>query len=542
MASSSPLTQIRSTNHRTALGHALGLTACLAGLLVLTPAWAQTPGTGGPDDVARAAAAAQVSDTPIEGRVDPTTYRIGPGDELAIRYSDLLDPVILRVAPSGELLLPDVGTFQVAGLTLAETQARLREALKPYIKGKGFVLALNKPRRFRIPVLGDVERPGSVTLQAPVRASEAIAAAGGITGTGARRGIQLRRTSDTLFVDLIRYTRAGDVASNPLVFETDVIYVPSVRGRIEVLGAVPHPGLYDYVPGDHVSTAIALGGGTLANAALESAELAHVRADGTRSVEKVAVAAAMASPGSSADPPLEEGDRIFIPSRSHWLEGAHVEVEGEVARPGPYPITDGVDRIRSVLERAGGFTEQADRPAVRVERMVKDEEPDSVFLRIALSQEQLLAASDRAYVVAKTRERQALSAHVGVLLEAGDARGDLPLRDLDRIVVPKQVPYVSVQGEVRSPGYVSYREGWKVDDYVKAAGGTTSRAYKSRTRVTLSLTGRPVAAEDVGALRPGDQVLIPSKPDRNPWGTIRDVIGVVAAASAIVIAVEAVKQ
>jgi protein involved in polysaccharide export with SLBB domain len=174
--------------------------------------------------------------------------------------------------------------------------------------------------------------------------------------------------------------------------------------------------------------------------------------------------------------------------------------------------------------------------------MVKDEEPDSVFLRIALSQEQLLAASDRAYVVAKTRERQALSAHVGVLLQAGDARGDLPLRDLDRIVVPKRVPYVSVQGEVRSPGYVPYREGWKVDDYVDAAGGTTSRAYKSRTRVTLSLTGRPVAADDVGTLRPGDQVLIPSKPDRNPWGTIRDVIGVVAAASAIVIAVEAVNQ
>ena len=538
MASSSILTQIRSISHRTARRLVLGLAIC-AGLLALTPAWAQTPGSGVPDDAARAA---QAADTPIEGRVDPTTYRIGPGDELALRYSDLLEPKLLRVAPSGELLLPDVGTFQVAGLTLAETQARLKEALKPYIKGKGFVLALNKPRRFRIPVLGDVERPGSVTLQAPVRASEAIAAAGGITGTGARRGIQLRRTSDTLLVDLIRYTRAGDVASNPLVFETDVIYVPSVRGRIEVLGAVPHPGLYDYVPGDHVSTAIALGGGTLANAALESGELAHVRADGTRSVEKVALAAAMASPGSSADPPLEEGDRIFIPSRSHWLEGAHVEVEGEVARPGPYPITDGVDRIRSVLERAGGFTEQADRPAVRVERMVKDEEPDSVFLRIALSQEELLAASDRAYVVAKTRERQALSAHVGVLLEAGDARGDLPLRDLDRIVVPKRVPYVSVQGEVRSPGYVPYREGWKVDDYVKAAGGTTSRAYRSRTRVTLSLTGRPVAAEDVGALRPGDQVLIPSKPDRNPWGTIRDVIGVVAAASAIVIAVEAVNQ
>jgi protein involved in polysaccharide export with SLBB domain len=536
------LTQIRSTSHRTAPRSILGLIALCAGFLALTHAWAQTSGAAVPDEAARAAPTAQTTDTPIEGRVDPTTYRIGPGDELALRYSDLLEPKILRVAPSGELLLPDVGTFQVAGLTLAETQARLKEALKPYIKGKGFVLALSRPRRFRMPVLGDVERPGSVTLQAPVRASEAIAAAGGITATGARRGIEVRRANDTLRVDLIRYTRAGDLASNPLVFETDVIYVPPARMRMEVLGAVPHPGLYEFVPGDRLSTAIALGGGTLADAAPEAAELARVRADGTRSIEKVALAEALASPGGDADPLLAEGDRVFIPSRSNYLKGAHVEVEGEVARPGPYPITEGVDRVRSVLERAGGFTDQADRPAMRVERMVKDEEPDSVFLRMALQQEELLAGSDRAYVIAKSRERQAVSAHVGVLLEAGDERGDLPLRDLDRIVVPKRVNYVSVQGEVRAPGYVPYREGWKVDDYVKAAGGTTSRAYKSRTRVTLSLTGRPVAPEDVHALRPGDQVLIPTKPDRNPWGTIRDLIGVVAAASAIVIAVEAVKQ
>jgi polysaccharide biosynthesis/export protein len=542
VASSSALTSLRPTSHPTALGHALGLAFCCAGLFIALAARGQTSPPVAPEDAARAGTATSTTDTPIEGRVDPNTYRLGPGDELALRYSDLTDPRILRVAPSGELVLPNVGPISIAGLTLAEAQARVRDALKPYIKGRGFALALNKPRRFRMPVLGDVERPGSVTLQAPVRASEAIAAAGGITSTGARRGIEVRRSTDTLRVDLVRYTRAGDLSANPLVFETDVIYVPSAGNQIEVLGAVPHPGRYDFVPGDRLTTALALSGGTLGEAALEGAELAHVRADGTRQTETVEIARALASPGSEADRPLAEGDRLFIPSRSHWLEGAHVEIEGEVARPGPYPITEGTDRIRSILERAGGYTQQADRAAVRVERMLKDEEPDSVFLRIALDQEQLLTQSDRAYVIAKSRERQALSAHVGLLLEAGDARGDIALRDQDRIVVPKHVPYVSVQGEVRAPGYVPYREGWKVDDYIKAAGGTTSRAYMSRTRVTLSLTGRPVASDDVGPLRAGDVILIPTKPDRNVWGTVRDIVGVVAAAASIVIAVEAVKQ
>ena len=201
-------------------------------VLTATPAWAQSTPPSRLDDPARAADPAPSADAPIEGRVDPDTYRVGPGDEFALRYSDLLDPKILRVAPSGELLLPDAGPVAVAGLTLRETQARVREQLRPYIRGKGFMLALHRPRRFRIPVLGDVERPGSVTLQAPVRASEAIAAAGGIGPTGARRGIQVRRGSDTLRVDLVRYTRSGDLEANPLVFETDVVYVPATGRHI----------------------------------------------------------------------------------------------------------------------------------------------------------------------------------------------------------------------------------------------------------------------------------------------------------------------
>ena len=153
-------------------------------------------------------AAPLATDPAIEGRVDPETYRVGPGDEFALRTSDLLEPRVLRVGPSGELLLPDAGSIPLAGLTLKEADARVRERLRPYVRGKGFVFALHRPRRFGLRVLGDVVTPGVVTLQAPVRASEAIQAAGGVTDRGARRGIQVRRGTDTLLVDLVRYERA----------------------------------------------------------------------------------------------------------------------------------------------------------------------------------------------------------------------------------------------------------------------------------------------------------------------------------------------
>ncbi len=489
-----------------------------------------------------ASAAAITNDAPIEGRVDPDTYRVGPGDEFALRYSDLLDPRILRVAPSGELLLPDAGSVAVAGLSLREAESRVREALRPYVRGKGFVIALHRPRRFRLPVLGDVNRPGVVTLQAPVRASEAIEAAGGVTPTGAQRGIEVRRGSDTLRVDLVSYVRAGDLTANPLVFETDVIYVPATGRSVEIAGAVAHAGRFDFLEGDRLTTLVALGGGLLPEAALDEAALVRFRSDGAREEVSVQLSAAIAAPGGPDDLRLAEGDRLFLPTRSHWREVPYVWVEGEVARPGPYPIEEGRDRIRSVLERAGGYTDLADRAAVRVERELEEAYPDTAFLRLARERDQLLSQADRSYVIMKTREREALSAPVGALLESGDSSGDVLLRRRDRIVVPLRVSVVSVQGEVRSPGHIPYEADRKADDYIKAAGDYTSRAYKSRVRITLAATGRQVGVDETKAIMPGDIVWVPAKPERNPWGTIRDIIGVTAAAAAIVLAVEAVNQ
>ena len=497
------------------------------------------PGSGARPDP-RAVTAPSAAEPAIEGRVDPETYRVGPGDEFALRYSDLLEPRILRVAPSGELLVPDAGSIDLAGLTLREADARVRERLRPYVRGKGFAFSLHRPRRFGLRVLGDVQTPGVVTLQAPVRASEAIEAAGGVVTGGARRGIQVRRGDDTLLVDLVRHARAGDVKANPLVFETDVIYVPTSTWTVEALGAVAHPGRFDYVAGDRVSDLLALAGGLKPDAAPDQSLLRGGATSKPAEATPVRVSEILGSPGGAADTPLRPGDVLYVPAVVHYLEQEHVVVEGEVAHPGPYPIEEGVTRIRSVLEKAGGFTPFANRGGVRVERPLTHAPTDSAFLRIAEEQGPLLSPVERLYVLTRARERNAVSAPVGALLLAGDARGDVPLYDGDRIVVPRHLPFVSVQGEVRSPGHVPYREGWKVGDYVKAAGDYTGRAYKSRTRVTQAATGSPLWAADVREVRAGDVIWVPTEPDRNPWGTIRDIIAVTAAAASVVIAVEAV--
>ncbi len=465
---------------------------------------------------------------PIAGRVDPATYRVGPGDEFALRYSDLVDPRILRVGPAGDLVLPDVGRLAVAGLTLKEMEERVREKMRPYVRGRGFDISLYRPRRFRLYVSGEVMSPGTVTLQAPVRASEAIEAAGGVSGAGARRGIQIRRGADTLLVDLLLASRGGSLDSDPLVFESDVLYVPPQGRRVEIWGAVAHPGRYDYVSGDRWSTLVAAAGGALPGAALGDATVESFDPNGVSERAPARLDEAIAAPGSAADAPLREGDRVFIPGRPRWMEGDVVFIEGEVARPGPYPIQSGVDRVRSVLSLAGGFTRYADSTATRVERMMTGTAADTSFLRLAERDPDMLSPREREYVVTRSRERQAISANVGRALTHGDPFADVPLHDQDRIVVPRRVALVAVQGEVKAPGYVPYVPGRKLGDYVKDAGGFTSRARESHIRVTLARTGGSLPADEIGPLQAGDAIWVPTKPDRNTWGGIRDVITVAA--------------
>jgi protein involved in polysaccharide export with SLBB domain len=325
---------------------ALAALFCLAAF----PVFAREPVPGSPTAVRLVSGPEPAP--PIRNRVEPATYRVGPGDELMLHGTGTAEPVWLRVGPAGELVLPRAGSISATGLTLVALEARIRERLgQRALRDPG--LTLHRPRQFRILVVGEVETAGAVTLQAPARASEAIAAAGGVTARAARRGIRVLRGSDTLLADLVRVERTGDRRNDPLVFEDDVIHVPTLGPFIELIGVVARPGRLAFVPGDRLSDLVALAGGVLPQAALGHAELTRMDDRGLPQRRPVPLEAVLQAPGGAADLPLAEGDRLYIPEQSRWRQGPRVEVGGEVVRPGPYPIVEGEDRLLSVLERAG---------------------------------------------------------------------------------------------------------------------------------------------------------------------------------------------
>ena len=160
-------------------------------------------------------------------------------------------------------------------------------------------------------------------------------------------------------------------------------------------------------------------------------------------------------------------------------------IRGEVGRPGVYALSPG-ERLSSVVERAGGFTDAAFlRGAVLTRGTVADAQREE--LRAIVKR---IAAEARPPDDPRERDRmERFLAAVGGLSPEGripvrlshprlmkGSRDDIPLADGDVLTVPPNPGTVALAGAVRSPGAFPAREDAGYRDYVRGAGGAARDA------------------------------------------------------------------
>ncbi len=160
-----------------------GLVAVLLGLEAQCPAWS-----------------AQASD-----------YSLSVGDVISFDFvDDTLPPQELAISSDGELNVPLIGDFKVAGLTVPEALEAMRTA---FIERKIFIdpqVSLSVVSFRPIFVLGDVKAPGSFPFQPLLTVEQAVALAGGQSAVGATgedrviTSARLRGSLDEVEVDIAR--------------------------------------------------------------------------------------------------------------------------------------------------------------------------------------------------------------------------------------------------------------------------------------------------------------------------------------------------
>ncbi len=526
----------------------IGLLGALGLLVCAASAAAQGLPAGVPDglEAARAAAgraamqgAAKSSAAPtvaLPGAVDPREYRLGPGDALSVTvWGRVTRSEELLVGPEGYVVLPDAGTLKVDGLTLEEGRDRILAALRRELVHVQMDVRLSRPRRFVAYLTGQVREPGPVEALGTTRVSDLLTTERLLENSSHRRIEVQRRDGTWAYADLDLFLLTGDLTLNPYVRDGDVLQVPVATEFIYANGALARPGRFELGPRDSLFTLLLLAGDPAPSASADRALLIRW----TEPFRPDSLWLALGDIYSRrVNPPLSDGDRLYAYFVPRYHEQHEVVVEGEVARPGTYPIVPGVTRISDVVRAADGFLPEADLSAIRILRANPSaNEKDPEFDRLLrLSRAELtsseyeklrtkLAAMREEYRVDWNRVRSEKST-VDLLMLNGDV-----------VRVQKLVTSIRVDGEVRHPGTLAFQPGLKVDDYIRQAGGYSNRAWHGKVRVTRSITGQTLYARDVTSLGPGDFVWVPEKPDLNLSQAGLSVLAAAASIATIALAI-----
>jgi polysaccharide export outer membrane protein len=99
---------------------------------------------------------------------DNLEYPLGPGDVLRIQVFQNPDLTTeTRVSENGSITYPLIGAVEVGGLSIAEAERKIADALKKggFIKQAQVNILLLQMRGSQVSVLGQVNRPGRFPLE-----------------------------------------------------------------------------------------------------------------------------------------------------------------------------------------------------------------------------------------------------------------------------------------------------------------------------------------------------------------------------------------
>jgi polysaccharide export outer membrane protein len=465
------------------------------------------------------------NDQLLEGAVDLNKYIVGPSDIFSLGIWGVINqPLPLAVSPEGSLIVPTVGEINVAGLTLNEAKQKVIDRVKKRFISAEITLTLVSPRRFTITVTGVGQGiyPVSAIMRASTIISFIFSDSVSLIKSGTQpferpnfslRNITLKhKNGQTQRIDLFKYYATQDEKYNPFLNEGDVINLPKYDwdGRfISVQGAVQYPGVFEYIEGDDLETALQLVRGVTSVALLDSIMIARLDPTATK-MERIYVKFE-----ESKHMKLQPDDRVMVSAYAEERRDFKVLVLGEVVRGGYYPITKNNTKLSDVIAETGGLTPSAYLPTSELYRKVDTLSIQGGKLGDSLETFYTMRLND---VLSSKDERENFSqdlkykiGRVNVDFEklwSGDESQNITVHNGDIIYISDNKKQVYVYGQVNKPGYVPFKEGADYTYYINAAGGYADRANQDEIRI-IKFKTREWQEPDKAKIQSNDFVYVP---------------------------------
>ncbi|MGB7264695.1 MAG: SLBB domain-containing protein [Terracidiphilus sp.] len=377
-------------------------------------------------------------------------YVLGPGDSLTINMwggeSNRLARIIDR---QGQIELPEAGTVMISGMTIAQAQTAVQQALSTQFQGEHVEISLARLRTVRVYVVGDVQRPGAYDVSSLSTPLSALYAAGGPTSRGSLRILRQYRGDQLVReVDLYDFLLKGVRSGVERLLPGDTLLVPPVGPQVSVEGMVHRPAIYELNGEKTLNQVLELAGGVLSTASLKEINVARIVAHQRRTMLSLQLPNNPAEVAQKlADFTVQGGDDVVISQILPYNQSA-VYLEGHVYRPGVYPYKDGMT-INDLLHSYQDVLPEPSDHAELVRLLPPDYRPETITFNL----------------------HDALIGNDSFLLEPFDLIHIYGRYEID-------APMVSIQGQVLRPGTYPMSEGMTVAGLVRMAGGFTRSAYQ----------------------------------------------------------------
>jgi polysaccharide biosynthesis/export protein len=451
----------------------------------------------------------------------------------------------------------------------------------------------------QIAVIGEVSRPGTYTVRgdaigaftpySPPKLTRAIQSAGGLTPSARISQIQIRRPTkngrfQSIRVNLLPLLQRGDYSPDIFLEDGDTIFIPAQKPlsvsqsnliaasnlatqttgpiNIVMVGEVSRPGTYP-VRGETagpngtlspptLTQAIKFAGGLTPSASISGIRIQ--RANKTGSVQSIAVNLnrLLRNADFSQDLLLQEGDKVFIPTRAslnpeetiliasstlapQTTGPLNIAVVGEVSRPGTYPVrgetagpnnTIAPPTISQAIKIAGGLTPSASIRDIKIQRNTRDgkQRTFNVDLQQLLktgdfTQDYLLQEGDKVLIPTRPVLNAEDANLIAISTLAPQTTGPLNIVVVGEVSRPGTYP---VRGETAGPNNTIAPP--TLTQAIKISGGLTPSANIRQVQVERNTrSGKQLLSVNLQqllqsgdftqdlVLQEGDKVLIPTR-------------------------------
>ncbi|MDQ2719000.1 MAG: SLBB domain-containing protein [Bacteroidota bacterium] len=384
----------------------------------------------------------------------PAGYILGPDDEIVVSvYGFSEKKYNLRVNESGEIYIPNVGPLYVSGLSIEQASEKIRSKLASTIyrainSGQTKVqVSLGKIRSIRVTVIGQAKKPGNYTVSSLTTLYNILYLCGGPTSMGSYRDIQIIRGNTVIrTADLYDFLAEGNQKDNILLQEGDVIRIPYYKNRVTLSGNVKRQGKFEMLENETFSDLLRFSGGFTDNGYRGAVTVIRIT-----DTEKI-ILDLNANQYSTFK---TNGSDEFIVRQLQDEFGNRIFISGSVLRPGPYQLSPNMT-VKNLIEKAGGLTVDAYTKRVSIFRYFKNKMPTVLSINL----DSVLESNADVYLI----KNDSLSVHS--IFDFNDNN------------------YVSIEGNIRNPGLVQWRQNLSLRDLLLSSGGISEFGDSSNIEVS----------------------------------------------------------